>query len=136
MLEYRGKGEGQVTLSYRLATVVGVPLHYVICPGSEGHTMPITIFGAVPEHVLKCSILMKQRINVLQFRVGGKVKEKEKKKEGGFCFLSRKVYINNFPSRPSVVLLQTTTAFVSQILLHLTLDQSPHISSSPRRKKV
>lgn len=84
MLEYRGKGEEQVTLSYRLATVVGVPLHYIIYPGSEGHIMPITIFGAVPEHVLKCSILMKQRINVLQFRVGGRLKGKKKKMREDF----------------------------------------------------
>lgn len=79
MLQYRGKGEGQVTLAYRLATVVGVPLHCIICPGSEGHTRPITVFSAVPEHVLKRCMLMKQRINVLQFRVGRKVKEEKKK---------------------------------------------------------
>lgn len=95
-------------------------------------TLCLSTFGVVPEHVLKRSILMKQKINVLQFRVGGRLR---KKKYGGFCFLSRKVYINDFPSRPSVVLLQTTKAFVSQILLHLTFSQSPHISSSPRDKK-
>lgn len=76
---------------------------------------------------------MKQRINLLQFIVGGMLK---KKNEGGFCSLSTKVYINNFPSRPSVVLVQTTPAFVSQILLHMTFDQSPQISSSKGKKKV
>lgn len=75
---------------------------------------------------------MKQRINLLQFIVGGMLK---KKNEGGFCSLSTKVYINNFPSRPSEVLVQTTPAFVSQILLHMTFDQSPQISSSKGKKK-
>lgn len=73
-----GKVNGK-SLSYMLTTEVGVPLHYTIRPGSEGHTMPTTIFSAVPEHVLKCSILMKQRINVLQFRVGGRLKREKKK---------------------------------------------------------
>lgn len=65
--------------------------------------------------------------------LGGRLKKKNRE---GFCFLSRKVYINNFPSRPSVLLLQTTTAFVSQILLHVTFNQSSHISSSPREKEA
>lgn len=39
------------------------------------------------------------------------------------------VYINNFPSRPSLILLWTITVFVSQILLHVTFDQSFKISS-------
>lgn len=72
-------------MSHRLTPELGVPLDYIICPGSEGHTMPTTIFGAVSEHVLKCSILTNQRINVLQFRVGGRLKrEREEKNREDF----------------------------------------------------
>lgn len=37
----------------------------------------LSTFSAVPEHVLKCSILMKQKINVLQLRVGGRLKKEK-----------------------------------------------------------
>lgn len=69
-LEYRGKGQGHATLSYRFSTVARAPLHDIICPGSEGHAMRITIFSVVPEHVLKCSILMKERINICNLGLG------------------------------------------------------------------
>lgn len=40
-------------------------------------TLCLSTFSVVPEHVLKCSILMKQKINVLQFRVGGRLKKEK-----------------------------------------------------------
>lgn len=40
-------------------------------------TLCLSTFGAVSEHVLKCSILMKQKISVLQFRAGGRLKKKK-----------------------------------------------------------
>lgn len=40
-------------------------------------TLCLSTFSAVPEHVLKCSILMKQKINVLQFRVGRRLRKKK-----------------------------------------------------------
>lgn len=51
--------------------------------------------------------------------------------KGGFHFLSSiiLVYINNFLSRLSMILLWIIAVFVSKILLHVTFDQSFKISS-------